>query len=88
MLLRALSAAIREQGLAGRRVHVACSGGVDSTVLVHGLARLAPRARVQLSVGHVHHGLRGPEADEDLAAAERLAGKLGLPFEATRLAPG
>jgi tRNA(Ile)-lysidine synthase len=88
VLLRALSAAIREQGLAGRRVHVACSGGVDSTVLLHGLDRLAGRFALRLSVGHVHHGLRGAEADADLEAVERLAAKLGTPFEATRLAPG
>jgi tRNA(Ile)-lysidine synthase len=88
VLLRALSETIREQGLAGRKVHVACSGGVDSTVLLHALDRLAPRHGLALSLGHVHHGLRGAEADADLAAVERLADKHGVPFAATRLAPG
>ena len=88
MLLRALSEAIREQGLAGRRVHVACSGGVDSTVLFHALHRLAARFGLGLSLGHVHHGLRGAEADADLTAVERLARKHAVPFEAARLPPG
>lgn len=88
MVLRALTEAIRALGLAGRRIHVACSGGVDSTVLVHALHDAAGRHRLALSVGHVHHGLRGAEADADEAAVERLARKLGAPFETTRLPPG
>jgi tRNA(Ile)-lysidine synthase len=87
-MLRALSLAIRAQGLAGRRIHVACSGGIDSTVLFHALDREASRHDLRLSVGHVHHGLRGAEADADEAAAAHLAQKHGAPFETTRLAPG
>ncbi|HEX2484015.1 MAG TPA: tRNA lysidine(34) synthetase TilS [Myxococcota bacterium] len=85
MLLPALAASARELGLPGRRVLVACSGGVDSTVLVHALAALAGPLRLELAVGHVHHGLRGEEADADEASVRALAEKLSLPFTATRV---
>lgn len=87
MLLAALAAAARGLGLPGRRVLVACSGGVDSTVLVCGLHALAPDLDLALAVGHVHHGLRGAEADGDEAAIRALAEKLELPFAATRVDP-
>jgi tRNA(Ile)-lysidine synthase len=66
----------------GDRILVAVSGGVDSVALLHVLASLAPRARARLAgVVHVHHGLRGAEADADAAFCERLAGALELPFD-------
>ncbi|MCC6163888.1 MAG: tRNA lysidine(34) synthetase TilS [Acidobacteria bacterium] len=77
-------ATIRRYGLLseGDRVLVAVSGGVDSVVLLHVLAALAPRAGVRLAgVVHVHHGLRGAAADADAALCERLATDLGLPFD-------
>jgi tRNA(Ile)-lysidine synthase len=87
-MLPVLAASARALGLPGRRVLVACSGGVDSTVLVHGLRALAGRLGLDLAVGHVHHGLRGAEADADEAAVRALAAKLDLPFAATRVDPG
>ncbi|HVG27108.1 MAG TPA: ATP-binding protein, partial [Acidobacteriaceae bacterium] len=55
---------------AGDRVCVAMSGGADSTALLLAL-REANAAKeslgVVLSAVHVHHGLRGAEADEDEA---------------------
>lgn len=87
MLLADLAASARVLGLPGARVLVACSGGVDSTVLVHGLHALAGRLGFALAVGHVHHGLRGADADADEASARALASKLGLPFASTRVDP-
>jgi tRNA(Ile)-lysidine synthase len=87
VLLPALAAAARALGLPGRRVLVACSGGVDSTVLLCGLGALAGELELSLAVGHVHHGLRGAEADGDEAAVRALAEKLELPFAATRVDP-
>jgi tRNA(Ile)-lysidine synthase len=57
----------------------AASGGLDSTALVHLLARLAPGSRWSLAVGHVHHGLR-PEADAEAVFVRRLAESLGLRY--------
>ncbi|HTV01239.1 MAG TPA: tRNA lysidine(34) synthetase TilS [Luteitalea sp.] len=66
----------------GDRVLVAVSGGADSTALAHVLASLAPRARVRIvGLVHVHHGLRGAEADADAAACEALATTMGVSFD-------
>jgi tRNA(Ile)-lysidine synthase len=79
MLEREISRAVTRLGLAGRRVLVAASGGLDSTALLHLLHAQPRRHRLQLSVGHVNHGLRGEASDADQAAVEALAGALGLP---------
>jgi len=69
----------------GEHVLVALSGGADSVATLAALVRLAPRLGVRLSAAHVHHGLRGREADEDAAFAERLAAELDVPFRLIRL---
>ena len=38
-----------------------------------------------LHAAHLHHGLRGEEADGDLAFARALAAELGLPFHEARV---
>ena len=48
-------------------------------------ARLAAETGWILSVGHVHHGWRGREADRDLAFVSDAARRFGLPFFARRL---
>lgn len=52
------------------RLLVAVSGGCDSVVLLDAL-RLLGRS---VAIVHVHHGLRGPEADADAAFVRWLAG--------------
>ena len=49
----------------GDLVVVAVSGGPDSVALCHLLHRLRHSLNVELVVAHVHHGLRGAEADQD-----------------------
>lgn len=66
--------------LSSRRVLVAASGGIDSTVLAHACMEGADSWGVEVALGHVHHGLRGADADEDEAAVERLAGEFGGRF--------
>ena len=62
-------------------VLVGVSGGPDSVALLHALVRLQPELAVaRVGVAHVHHGLRGAEADADLAFVASLAAGLGLPF--------
>jgi tRNA(Ile)-lysidine synthase len=41
----------------------------------------------EVAIGHVHHGLRGAEADGDQEAVAALADRLGVPFSAERVAP-
>ncbi len=60
---------------------VAASGGADSVALLHALLAVGQR----VAVAHVHHGLRGAEADADLAFVSELAHGLGVPFVFTRV---
>lgn len=57
---------------------VGVSGGPDSTLLVRGLAEISRRRELRwsLHVGHLHHGLRGRDADDDASFVARLAEEL------------
>jgi tRNA(Ile)-lysidine synthase len=58
---------------------VGVSGGADSTALLHLLhAARGPDRRVV--VAHLHHGVRGAEADADAAFVADLAASLDRPF--------
>ena len=46
-------------------VLLAVSGGADSMAMLRGMARLKTDGAGRLLVGHLHHGLRGQEADDD-----------------------
>ena len=71
----------------GARVLVAVSGGRDSCVLLDLFARFAPAFELELLVGHVHHGLRGVEADRDAEHVAALARAAGLAFAGVRIDP-
>ena len=72
--------------LAGvRTLLVAVSGGPDSMALLDLLASLAPSLRVRLHAAHLHHGLRGRDADRDLALVKERCRLLGIPFVSGRL---
>lgn len=58
-------------------VLVALSGGADSVALLAAMAEIAPAYDLRLSAAHVHHGLRGAEADRDAAFAERITKEIG-----------
>ena len=81
----AVRAALRESAAAGllppgEAILLAVSGGADSMALLYGAAGLVCETRWRLSVGHVHHGWRGREADRDLAFVAGHTRRLGLPF--------
>ena len=78
---------IREQGMIqkGDRVVAAVSGGADSVCLLSILAELQGRLGFELRAVHVHHGLRGAEADRDAAFAGRLAEDMGVPCQVIRV---
>jgi tRNA(Ile)-lysidine synthase len=65
-----------------QRYWVACSGGLDSTVLLHLAARLG---LPQLQVVHVHHGL-SPHADAWQHQVQAQAAHWGLPFQSLQVA--
>jgi tRNA(Ile)-lysidine synthase len=85
-LLKLAERTIAEHALLprGSRVLCACSGGPDSTALLHVLARLRPRFGHDVVAHGVDHGLR-PEAHDELAIAAELAAKLEVPFSVTRV---
>jgi tRNA(Ile)-lysidine synthase len=74
----------RENIRPGDRICAAVSGGADSVallLLLH-VANSLPRNAlgVGLSAVHVHHGLRGAEADADLGFVEALCVRLEVPL--------
>jgi tRNA(Ile)-lysidine synthase len=77
--------ALVECGLtAGTTVLVACSGGPDSTALLHALALLREQSGIRVVAHGVDHGLRA-EAASELAGVEQLAGALDVPFGVTKV---
>jgi tRNA(Ile)-lysidine synthase len=74
----------REHICPGDRLCTAVSGGADSVALLLLLhaANAAPHngLGVGLSAVHVHHGLRGEEADADLVFVEQLCLRLEVPL--------
>ena len=62
-------------------VLVAYSGGADSSLLLH----LLHRAGVHLYAVHVHHGIRGQEADADLQFCRDTCRALDIPFFAVKV---
>src|SRR5271154_4174615 len=70
---------------AGERVCVAVSGGADSVALLVGLHEVKAELGVGLSAAHVHHGLRGAEADGDEAFVRELCARLGVALTVFRV---
>lgn len=70
----------------GDGVVVGLSGGPDSVFLLYALHTLQPRMDFTLWALHVHHGIRGAEADRDEAFSEKLCAKLAVPFQAVHVA--
>ena len=61
---------------------VALSGGADSVALLHMLSKTHQGPLYAL---HVHHGIRGEEADRDADFCRSLCEQLGVPFELIRV---
>lgn len=58
---------------------VGLSGGADSVCLLCALKELQEEEGLALSALHVHHGIRGEEADRDARFCEELCQMLGVP---------
>src|ERR1700750_1644316 len=65
---------------AGERVAVAVSGGADSVALLLAMTDSRGETGIPVSAVHVHHGLRGAEADGDAEFVADLARKLEIPL--------
>ncbi len=64
----------------GDRIVCGLSGGADSCTMVSLLHRLSHQLGFSIVCAHLHHGLRGKEADRDLLFSKSFAQKLNLPF--------
>ncbi|GAB5416191.1 MAG: tRNA lysidine(34) synthetase TilS [Crocinitomicaceae bacterium] len=64
-----------------QRIIVACSSGLDSTVLLHASKEL----NIPLEIAHVNYQLRGAESDQDQAFLEELAASLSIPIHVKKI---
>jgi tRNA(Ile)-lysidine synthase len=79
-VLDVLRRTLGERLRSGAGFCVALSGGLDSSVLLHGMCALRPESPgIALRAVHVNHGLH-PQADEWARACERLCGALDVPL--------
>ncbi len=65
--------------LPGEGLVVAVSGGPDSVALLGCLVALSSRWNWKLRIGHINHGLRDLESEEDAAFVERLGHDFDVP---------
>lgn len=68
--------ALRQFNWTGKHVLVACSGGVDSMVLLHALLEIGLKPEVL----HVNYGLRGADSDADEQLVTSFTRANGLDF--------
>lgn len=65
----------------GSHVILGCSGGADSLALLLLLADLRAELSFYLDVIHVHHGLRGADADADAGFVQDWCRRLSVPCQ-------
>jgi len=86
MITSTVRRTLRERALVspGDHVLVACSGGPDSTTLLHVLHRLRSELGITLCVASIDHGLR-PESASEVQQVAAFASTLGAPFYSARV---
>lgn len=62
----------------GDKIIVGVSGGKDSVCLLHVLNELREEYSLSLFVVHIHHGIRGDEADEDAEFVKKATEAMNL----------
>ncbi len=64
---------------------VAFSGGADSRLLLELTVRYARTVGMPVTAAHLHHGIRGAEADRDEAFCRACADRLGIGYVSSRV---
>lgn len=65
----------------GDFIVIGLSGGADSVSLFHFLCSLKSEYNLNLIAVHIHHGIRGKEADDDAGFVNSLCSKYNVPCE-------
>ena len=68
-------------GIHSCEIIAAVSGGPDSVFLVH----WCRKSYGKVLLGHLNHGARGKESDEDQRFVERMSRRIGLPLEVRKV---
>ena len=78
---RKVLAYIKQNRMIGKKdmVLAGVSGGSDSMAMLHILKELQKKLDFTLRVVHVHHGIRGKEADRDRSFVENICRKWQIP---------
>ena len=63
----------------GAHIAIGVSGGADSIALLHVLKSFSKEENWRLTAVHVHHGLRGAEADRDRDFVEKICAAWEIP---------
>lgn len=71
--------------IAGDRLLIACSGGVDSMALLHFFDAVKNTVQVEIAVAHVDHMLRGKASAQDRAFVEMFCMERGIPVHSTAI---
>ena len=76
-----LRSVLKQAGVSsGTKILLACSGGQDSSALLHALNRIALDVGIDLTVAHFNHMLRNGESDSDEKHVRDQAARLDLPI--------
>jgi len=59
---------------------VACSGGIDSIVLLHLIHKFSKTNPIKVKTAHFNHSLRGEDSDADERFVKEIAEELKIPF--------
>lgn len=69
----------------GDRVVVGVSGGADSVCLLHLIYKAKEELCLDIVAAHLHHGIRGDEADRDMEFVKKLCEDLNISFVCKKL---
>jgi tRNA(Ile)-lysidine synthase len=73
----------------GAHILVACSGGPDSTALLHALSRFQASLNLKLTCAYFDHGIRErAETDRDICFLNDFTATLGIPYRVNRFPSG
>ncbi len=87
MIIEKIKSTIANNKLFKQKEHilVCVSGGPDSIFLLEALKQIKDIYKLNISVAHLNHCLRGKESDADELFVSKLALRLGMPFFRARV---